>query len=90
MSMDQLRQVVKMVEQGFRDGAPVNAAQAATIILDGVRAGRWRILVGEDAKALDERVRADPEGAYDHSGADLGTILLGASQETATVEEAGR
>ncbi|HWC37071.1 MAG TPA: SDR family oxidoreductase [Acidimicrobiales bacterium] len=84
MSMDQLRQVVKMVEQGFRQAAPLDAAQAAAIILDGVRAGRWRILVGDDAKELDERVRADPEGAYDHSGADLGTILLGASQATPT------
>jgi NAD(P)-dependent dehydrogenase (short-subunit alcohol dehydrogenase family) len=56
----------------FRDNAPVSAAQAATVILDGVRAGEWRILVGEDAKALDEAVRADPHGAYD------GTLNLGA------------
>ncbi|TMM10933.1 MAG: SDR family oxidoreductase [Actinobacteria bacterium] len=90
MSPDQLREVVKLVEQGFRDAAPLTAAQAATIILDGVRAGRWRILVGDDARALDERVRADPETAYDHGGADLGTILLGATQPTPTptVEEA--
>ena len=32
------------------------AAQAATIILDGVR-DEWRILVGEDAHALDRLVR---------------------------------
>jgi NAD(P)-dependent dehydrogenase (short-subunit alcohol dehydrogenase family) len=89
LSTDQLRQVVKMVEQGFRDSAPLTAAQAATIILDGVRAGRWRILVGEDAKAHDKRVRADPEGAYDHSGADFGTALLGTTRETPTVEGAG-
>src|SRR4029077_6695519 len=37
----------------FRDMAPTSAAQAATIILDGVRADRWRILVGTDAEQLD-------------------------------------
>ncbi len=49
----------------FRNLAPTSAAEAATIILDGVRAGRWRILVGEDAHTLDELVRADPELAYE-------------------------
>ena len=49
----------------FRDKAPLSAAGAATIILDGVRSGAWRILVGEDAKKLDEMVRATPEDAYD-------------------------
>jgi NAD(P)-dependent dehydrogenase (short-subunit alcohol dehydrogenase family) len=49
----------------FRDNAPVTAAQAATIMLDGVKAQQWRILVGEDAKRLDEIVRKDPERAYD-------------------------
>jgi len=44
----------------FEASAPVSAAGAATIILDGVRAGRWRILVGEDARVLDEMVRRDP------------------------------
>jgi hypothetical protein len=48
----------------FHDDAPTTAAAAATIILDGVKAGRWRILVGEDAHRLDERVRAAPEEAY--------------------------
>ena len=49
----------------FRNMAPTTAAQAATIILDGVRENRWRILVGEDAHTLDELVRADPELAYE-------------------------
>ena len=44
----------------FRDKAPVSAAQAATIILDGVRSGAWRILIGEDAKMIDAVVRAKP------------------------------
>ncbi|HEY7899806.1 MAG TPA: SDR family NAD(P)-dependent oxidoreductase [Caulobacteraceae bacterium] len=49
----------------FRDDAPTTAAQAATIILDGVKAERWRILVGADAGRIDELVRADPENAYE-------------------------
>jgi NAD(P)-dependent dehydrogenase (short-subunit alcohol dehydrogenase family) len=40
------------------------AAEAVRIILDGVRAGQWRILVGDDAHELDEAVRADPAAAY--------------------------
>jgi len=51
----------------FRDKAPLSAAQAATIILDGVRSGAWRILVGEDAKKIDAAVRAKPEAAYDYA-----------------------
>ena len=51
----------------FQDKAPVSAAEAATIILDGVRSGAWRILVGEDAKMLDAAVRAKPEAAYDYA-----------------------
>jgi NAD(P)-dependent dehydrogenase (short-subunit alcohol dehydrogenase family) len=64
-SDEDVRNVMVMMAEGFRDNAPTTAAEAATIILDGVRAGRWRILVGEDAHLLDEAVRADPEHAYD-------------------------
>ena len=49
----------------FREKAPLTAADAATIILDGVRENRWRILVGEDAVQLDAAVRAEPEKAYE-------------------------
>ncbi len=49
----------------FIEDAPTTAAEAATIILDGVKADRWRILVGQDAHILDERVRQSPERAYD-------------------------
>jgi NAD(P)-dependent dehydrogenase (short-subunit alcohol dehydrogenase family) len=49
----------------FVEQAPTSAAEAATIILDGVKADRWRILVGKDAQHIDERVRATPEQAYD-------------------------
>ena len=48
----------------FRDEAPTTAAEAAKIILDGVKAGQWRILVGNDAHRLDARVRQSPEKAY--------------------------
>jgi len=64
----------------FRNSAPLTAADAARIILDGVKAGKWRILVGEDARELDERVRANPEGAYDHDGVGLGTVRFEAEQ----------
>ena len=51
--------------RAFLEDAPMTAAAAATVILDGVKAERWRILVGEDAKVLDEWVRKDPERAYE-------------------------
>ena len=63
-SDDQIRARVAELDKRFRDGAPTTAAEAATIILDGVRAGKWRILVGKDAEVLDDRVRAAPEEAY--------------------------
>jgi len=63
-SDDDIRAFVKLQETRFRDEAPTSAAEAATIILDGVKAEKWRILVGEDAKFLDARVRATPEEAY--------------------------
>jgi NAD(P)-dependent dehydrogenase (short-subunit alcohol dehydrogenase family) len=49
----------------FEQMAPTTAKRAATIILDGVKAERWRILVGDDVTRLDRRVRADPERAYE-------------------------
>ena len=74
VSDDEIRNMMKMAGEMFRDNAPLTAAQAATIILDGVRAGKWRILVGDDAQALDEAVRADPEGAYGERGLSLDAI----------------
>jgi len=65
MSDEQLRAVMHQLAISFRDNAPVTAAQAATVILDGVRNDHWRILVGEDAKALDRMVRETPEDAYE-------------------------
>jgi NAD(P)-dependent dehydrogenase (short-subunit alcohol dehydrogenase family) len=51
--------------RSFQEEAPMSAAGAAKVILDGVKAGHWRILVGDDAHHLDERVRQAPESAYD-------------------------
>jgi NAD(P)-dependent dehydrogenase (short-subunit alcohol dehydrogenase family) len=62
---EQIRQALVMQGEMFRDAAPMTASDAAKVILDGVRARRWRILVGEDAAVLDRMVREDPEGAYD-------------------------
>ena len=65
-SADEMRQMLEKMNADFRDGAPLSAAGAATIILDGVRSGAWRILVGQDAAGLDAAVRANPEDAYDY------------------------
>ena len=66
-SADELRQLLARANADFRDKAPVSAAEAATIILDGVRSGTWRILIGEDAKTIDTAVRAKPEAAYGYA-----------------------
>jgi NAD(P)-dependent dehydrogenase (short-subunit alcohol dehydrogenase family) len=73
VSDDQLRMGMKMIANAFRNNAPTSAAEAAVIILDGVRTGEWRILVGEDARALDAAVRNDPHAAYD-GGISLGAL----------------
>lgn len=65
LSDDDIEQAVADRGRTFRDGAPTTAAAAATAILDAVRAGRWRILVGDDAEVLDRFVRDDPWAAYD-------------------------
>jgi NAD(P)-dependent dehydrogenase (short-subunit alcohol dehydrogenase family) len=68
---DALRSLMDSFADMFRDSAPMTAAQAATVILDGVKAGTWRILVGDDAHQLDEAVRADPLAAYGEDGLNL-------------------
>ncbi|HVP31713.1 MAG TPA: SDR family NAD(P)-dependent oxidoreductase [Myxococcota bacterium] len=64
---DQIRQALTMLGESFRDNAPMTAAEAAKVILDGVREERWRILVGRDAEVLDRLVRETPEEAYEPS-----------------------
>ncbi len=65
LSDDDIRRLVAERDRRFREEAPTSAAEAARIILDGVKAERWRILVGPDAEIIDEMVRASPEQAYD-------------------------
>jgi NAD(P)-dependent dehydrogenase (short-subunit alcohol dehydrogenase family) len=65
LSDDEVRQIVAERVRRFLEEAPTSAAEAARIILDGVRNERWRILVGRDAEQLDARVRAAPERAYE-------------------------
>jgi hypothetical protein len=67
MTDDQLREAMHQMAVGFRDLAPTSAAQAAATILDGVRNDTWRVLVGQDAQALDRLVRETPELAYEPS-----------------------
>ena len=57
VSDEDIRKGLQLFGEAFRDNAPVTAAEAATIILDGVKADRWRILVGKDALAIDQRVQ---------------------------------
>ncbi len=57
---------ITKLSSAFVAHAPMSSADAATVILDGVREERWRILVGADAERLDEVVRKHPEAAYDH------------------------
>jgi len=65
MSDEEIQQIALDRARTFRDEALTTASTAAKIILDRVKAGQWRILVGDDAHKLDERVREMPERAYD-------------------------
>ena len=65
ISNEQLRQFMIQRGEEFRTNAPMTASEAAKVILDGVREERWRILVGEDAVAMDRLVREIPEEAYE-------------------------
>ena len=67
MTDDQLRAAMHQMALAFRDHAPTSAAQAASTILEGVRTDTWRVLVGEDAQALDRWSAQAPELAYEPS-----------------------
>lgn len=64
-SDERLRATIADASDRFETQAPTSAAEAATVILQGVRDSRWRILIGPDAHALDALVRAQPEAAYE-------------------------
>ncbi len=65
--LEEVRLTLARMETEWKDKARLSADEAATIILDGVRSGAWRILVGDDAAFVDERVRSKPECAYDYA-----------------------
>ncbi|MEO2172739.1 MAG: SDR family NAD(P)-dependent oxidoreductase, partial [bacterium] len=62
---DQIREMIKTQGENFRDNAPTTAAEAAAMMLQGVKDERWRVLLGDDAHALDRLVRETPEEAYE-------------------------
>ena len=64
MSDEDIANVLAALSQEFRDNGVTTAEDASRIILDGVKAGNWRILVGEDAEWIDEQVRSTPGDAY--------------------------
>mgnify|MGYP001160797135 FL=1 len=66
LSLEMFRESVMNRQRDFKEKAITSAEAAAKVILDGVKAKEWRILIGPDAKALDRRVRENPEKAYDH------------------------
>ena len=83
-SADDLRRAIPRVKNEFQDKG-FTAAQAATIILDGVRSGAWRILVGEEAKMLDEHVRADPQAPFNYENyAEMYSPLIAQAQAEAS------
>ncbi len=64
-SDDQIAALIAEMGRRFQDDAPMTAAAAATVILNEVKAVRWRILVGDDAHAIDKAVRTAPETVYE-------------------------
>ena len=62
---EQIQQMMQEMARQFEQNAPTSAAEAATIILNGVRQEKWRILIGADAECMDGLVREAPEQAYE-------------------------
>lgn len=67
---EQIQQMMQEMARQFEANAPTTAAQAATIILNGVREEKWRILIGADAECMDGLVREAPEQAYEQTFVD--------------------
>lgn len=67
MSDEQIQQMMREMARQFEENAPTSAAEAATIILNGVREERWRILIGKDAETMDGLVREAPDLAYEQA-----------------------
>lgn len=49
----------------FADYRPLSSKQAAAAIIYAISKGDWRVIIGQDAEAIDARVRADPWTVYD-------------------------
>ena len=64
-SVEQIKEQIKENAESFKNNAPTSSEQAAEIILSAVKKKEWRVLVGEDAKAIDQWVRNDPTDAYE-------------------------
>jgi NAD(P)-dependent dehydrogenase (short-subunit alcohol dehydrogenase family) len=64
-SADDLREMIPRLKNQIQD-AGFTPVKAATIILDGVLSGAWRILVGEEAVMLDGHVRANPQAPFSY------------------------
>lgn len=79
--------LVELAAADFEKNALTSAADAATIILDGVRENRWRILVGPDAVALDQVVRANPEDVYGPEGMEAVMAAFQASGEGGVLDK---
>jgi NAD(P)-dependent dehydrogenase (short-subunit alcohol dehydrogenase family) len=62
---DDFRQAIPRLKSEFQDKG-FTAARAATAILDGVRSGAWRVLVGDEAKMLDAQARANPQAPFNY------------------------
>ena len=74
MDDDAIRSMMEMFGDMFRDNAPVSAAEAATVILDGVKAGT----VADPHRRRRPPARRGrarrPGHAYGPEGLNLGTI----------------
>lgn len=65
LSDEEIQKIAADRARRFLEEAPTTAAQAASIILDGVKNDRLRILVGQDAHMIDGWVRESPDLAYE-------------------------
>lgn len=49
----------------FEDYSPCTAKSSAEIIINAIMNGEWRVVIGEDAKAIEKVIREDPDKIYD-------------------------
>lgn len=66
-SDEDIRNLMQMRAELFENAAPTTAGAAATVMLDAVKANTWRVLIGDDAAALDTALRAQPTEVYTES-----------------------